>query len=71
MVVRLGNKQLIEKLTGSAIFHDYARVFSATTGMAPAMRPVEHRQPALGLCESRSQEDRRPIAHFLPSRAVS
>jgi AraC-like DNA-binding protein len=45
--VKLGNKQLVEKLTRSAIFRDYARAFSATTGMALAMRPVEHWQPAL------------------------
>jgi AraC-like DNA-binding protein len=46
-LVKLGNKQLVEKLTRSAIFRDYARAFSATTGMALAMRPVEHWQPAL------------------------
>ena len=46
-LVKLGNKQLVEKLTRSAIFRDYARAFSATTGLALAMRPVEHWQPAL------------------------
>lgn len=45
--MKLGNKQLVEKLTRSAIFRDYARAFSATTGMALAMRPVEHWQPSL------------------------
>jgi AraC-like DNA-binding protein/ligand-binding sensor protein len=45
--VKLGNKQLVEKLTRSAIFRDYARAFSATTGLALAMRPVEHWRPAL------------------------
>ena len=45
--MKLGNKQLVEKLTRSAIFRDYARAFSATTGLALAMRPIEHWQPAL------------------------
>jgi AraC-like DNA-binding protein/ligand-binding sensor protein len=46
-LVKLGNKQFVEKLTRSAIYRDYVRAFSATTGMALAMRPVEHWQPAL------------------------
>jgi AraC-like DNA-binding protein/ligand-binding sensor protein len=45
--VKLGNKQLVEKLTRSAIYRDYARAFSAATGMPLAMRPIEHWQPAL------------------------
>jgi AraC-like DNA-binding protein/ligand-binding sensor protein len=40
--VKLGNKQLVEKLTRSAIYRDYARAFSMTTGLAVALRPVEH-----------------------------
>jgi hypothetical protein len=31
--VKLGNKQLVEKLSRSAIYRDYARAFSAATGM--------------------------------------
>jgi AraC-like DNA-binding protein/ligand-binding sensor protein len=46
-VVKLGNKQLVEKLTRSAIYRDYARAFSAATGMPLALRPIEHWQPAL------------------------
>lgn len=42
--MKLGNKQLVEKLTRSAIYRDYARAFSATTGMPLALRPVEHWQ---------------------------
>jgi len=45
--VKLGNKQLVEKLTRSAIYRDYARAFSDTTGMPIALRPVEHWQPAM------------------------
>jgi len=45
--VKLGNKQLIEKLTRSAIYRDYVDAFSAATGMPLALRPVEHWQPAL------------------------
>jgi AraC-like DNA-binding protein/ligand-binding sensor protein len=45
--VKLGDKQLVEKLTRSAIYRDYARAFSAATGMPLALRPVEHWQPAL------------------------
>ena len=40
--MKLGNKQLVEKLTRSAIYRDYARAFSMTTGLAVALRPVEH-----------------------------
>jgi AraC-like DNA-binding protein/ligand-binding sensor protein len=45
--VKLGNKQLVEKLTRSAIYRDYVRAFSTTTGMPLALRAVEHWQPAL------------------------
>ena len=45
--MKLGNKQLVEKLTRSAIYRDYARAFSAATGMPLALRPIEHWQPAL------------------------
>jgi AraC-like DNA-binding protein/ligand-binding sensor protein len=45
--VKLGNKQLVEKLTRSAIYRDYVRAFSATTGMPLALRAVEDWQPAL------------------------
>jgi hypothetical protein len=45
--VKLGNKQLVEKLTRSAIYRDYARAFSDTTGMPIALRAVEHWQPAM------------------------
>jgi AraC-like DNA-binding protein/ligand-binding sensor protein len=40
--VKLGNKQLVEKLTRSAIYRDYARAFSSVTGLAVALRPIEH-----------------------------
>ena len=40
--MKLGNKQLVEKLTRSAIYRDYARAFSMATGLAVALRPVEH-----------------------------
>ena len=40
--MKLGNKQLVEKLTRSAIYRDYARAFSTATGLAVALRPVEH-----------------------------
>src|SRR5205809_57094 len=46
-LVKLGNKQLVEKLTRSAIYRDYVRAFSAATGMPLALRGVEHWQPAL------------------------
>jgi AraC-like DNA-binding protein/ligand-binding sensor protein len=45
--VKLGNRQLVEKLTRSAIYRDYARAFSDTTGMPIALRAVEHWQPAM------------------------
>lgn len=45
--MKLGNKQLVEKLTRSAIYRDYVRAFSESTGMALALRPLEHWQPAL------------------------
>jgi AraC-like DNA-binding protein/ligand-binding sensor protein len=41
-LVKLGHKQLVEKLTRSAIYRDYARAFSAATGLPLALRPVEH-----------------------------
>ena len=40
--MKLGNKQLVEKLTRSAIYRDYARAYSAATGMPVTLRPVEH-----------------------------
>jgi AraC-like DNA-binding protein/ligand-binding sensor protein len=46
-LVKLGNKQLVEKLTRSAIYRDYVRAFSTATGMPLALRPVEHWQPAM------------------------
>jgi AraC-like DNA-binding protein/ligand-binding sensor protein len=46
-LVKLGNKQLVEKLTRSAIYRDYARAFSDTTGMPIALRAVEYWQPAM------------------------
>ena len=46
-LVKLGNKQLVEKLTRSAIYRDYARAFSETTGLPLSLRPIEHWQPAL------------------------
>jgi hypothetical protein len=45
--VKLGNRQLVEKLTRSAIYRDYVRAISAATGMPLALRAVEHWQPAL------------------------
>jgi len=45
--VRLNNKQLVEKLTRSAIYRDYARAFSVSTGLPLALRPLEHWQPAM------------------------
>jgi len=47
VVVKLGNKQLVEKLTRSAIYRDYARAFGETTGLPLALRPLEQWQPAL------------------------
>lgn len=46
-MVKLGNKGLVEKLTRSVIYRDYARAFSAATGMPLALRPVEHWQLAM------------------------
>jgi AraC-like DNA-binding protein/ligand-binding sensor protein len=46
-LVKLGNKQFVEKLTRSAIYRDYARAFSAATGMPLALRPVESWQLAM------------------------
>ena len=40
--MKLGNRQFVEKLTRSAIYRDYARAFSATTGMPLAVRPIFH-----------------------------
>ena len=45
--MKLGNKQLVEKLTRSAIYRDYARAFGETTGLPLAFRPLEQWQPAL------------------------
>jgi len=45
--VKLGNKQLVEKLTHSAIYRDYVRAFSTATGLPVALRAIEHWQPAL------------------------
>jgi AraC-like DNA-binding protein/ligand-binding sensor protein len=45
--VKLGNRQLVEKLTRSAIYRDYVRAFSAVTGLPIALRGIEHWQPAL------------------------
>ena len=45
--VKLGIKQLVEKLARSAIYRDYVRAFSAATGMPLALRSVEHWQQAL------------------------
>jgi AraC-like DNA-binding protein/ligand-binding sensor protein len=42
--VKLGNKQLVEKLSRSAIYRDYARAFSSATGMPLGLRPVEYWQ---------------------------
>ena len=42
--MKLGNKQLVEKLSQSAIYRDYVRAFSAATGLPLALRPVEHWQ---------------------------
>lgn len=45
--MKLGNKQLVEKLTRSAIYRDYAKAFSEATGLPIALRPIEYWQPAL------------------------
>lgn len=39
--MKLGNKELVEKLTHSAIYRDYARAFSATTGLPVTLRGLE------------------------------
>jgi AraC-like DNA-binding protein/ligand-binding sensor protein len=44
--VKLNNKQLVEKLTRSEIYRDYARAYSTATGLPLALRPVEHWQLA-------------------------
>jgi AraC-like DNA-binding protein/ligand-binding sensor protein len=41
------DKQLIQQLTGTALYRDYERAFSAATGMPLALRAVEHWQMAL------------------------
>jgi AraC-like DNA-binding protein len=46
-LVKLGNKQLVDKLTRSAIYRDYVRAFGETTGLPLALRPLERWQPAL------------------------
>jgi AraC-like DNA-binding protein/ligand-binding sensor protein len=45
--VTLGNQQLVEKLTRSAIYRDYVRAFSTATGMPLALRPAESWQLAM------------------------
>lgn len=45
--MKLGNKELVEKLTRSAIYRDYARAFSAVTGLPIALRGLDHWRPAL------------------------
>jgi hypothetical protein len=37
-LIKLGNRQLAEKLMRSAIYRDYARAFSDTAGMPVALR---------------------------------
>src|SRR2546423_5199675 len=44
--VKLNNKKLVEKLTRSEIYRDYARAFSTATGLPLALRPVEYWQLA-------------------------
>ena len=46
-LVKLDNKKLVEKLTRSEIYRDYARAFSTATGLPLALRPVEHWQIAM------------------------
>src|SRR5205085_2426845 len=46
-IVKLDNKQLVEKLTRSAIYRDYVRAFSTTTGLPVALRPLQQWQPPL------------------------
>ena len=45
--MKLNNKKLVEKLTRSGIYRDYARAFSDATGLPVALRPVEHWQLAM------------------------
>jgi len=45
--VKLDNKQLVEKLTRSAIYRDYVRAFSTATGLPVTLRPIQQWQPAL------------------------
>ena len=45
--MKLNNKKLVEKLTRSGIYRDYARAFSNATGLPVALRPVEHWQIAM------------------------
>jgi AraC-like DNA-binding protein/ligand-binding sensor protein len=45
--LKLNNKKLVEKLTRSEIYRDYARAFSTATGLPLALRPVEHWQLAM------------------------
>jgi AraC-like DNA-binding protein/ligand-binding sensor protein len=58
--MKLGNKQLVEKLTRSAIYRDYSKAFSATTGLPVALRPVEHWQPGL-----RGAENENPFCELM------
>jgi AraC-like DNA-binding protein len=59
-LVKLGNKQFVEKLTRSAIYRDYARAFTAATGMPLALRPAEHWQPSL-----HGQENENPFCALM------
>lgn len=45
--MKLDNRKLVEKLTRSEIYRDYARAFSTATGLPLALRPVEHWQLAM------------------------
>ena len=58
--MKLGNKQFVEKLTRSAIYRDYARAFTAATGMPLALRPAEHWQPSL-----HGQENENPFCALM------
>jgi AraC-like DNA-binding protein/ligand-binding sensor protein len=46
-LVKLANRELVQKLTRSAIYRDYARAFSNVTGLPLALHGLEHWQPAL------------------------
>src|SRR5690348_16842493 len=35
------NDRVIEKLTGSTVYHDYEKAFSDATGLPVSLRPVE------------------------------